>query len=54
MKLNLPMIKEKIQFYEEVKNILMDARILYNKGAAKIKHLATLSKSLNDLKVTIG
>jgi hypothetical protein len=33
-------MKEKILFFVQIKNILKEVKILYNKGAAKIKNLA--------------
>ena len=54
MKFNLPMIKEKIAFFEEIRNHLNSLKILYNKNAAQIKHLSQLSKRLADLRQHIG
>lgn len=54
MNFSLPQIKEKIQYFTEIKNIIEELRILYNKGAAKIKHLANLSRNLSELKMKIG
>jgi hypothetical protein len=54
MKFELPMIREKIQFFNDIKNILSDIRILFNKGAARIKHLESLTKILKDQKGKIG
>jgi hypothetical protein len=54
MKFNLPQIKEKIAFFEEIRNHLNSLKILYNKNAAQIKHLSQLSKKLSDIKYQIG
>jgi hypothetical protein len=54
MKFALPMIKEKILYFNEIKNLLSGLYILYNKNSAQIKHLAQLSKSLSHLKSKIG
>ena len=39
MKFSLPFVKEKINFFKDVKNILEEVKGHYKKGAAKIKHL---------------
>ena len=48
------MINEKISYYNEIRNNLIEFRILYNKGAAQIKHLQNLAKTFAELKYKIG
>lgn len=43
-------MKEKIAFFEEIRNHLNSLKILYNKNAAQIKHLSQLSKKLSDIR----
>ena len=54
MKCSLPNMKDKVIFFEELKSIFEDVRILYNKGAVKMKHLQTLTKTLMDMREKIG
>lgn len=54
MKFSLPFIREKISFFNDIKNILEQVKVHYNKGAAKIKHLDQLSKTLNEKRKAIG
>ena len=54
MKFNLPNIKEKIQYFNDIRNLLREVQILYNNGVAQIKHLAGLAKKLSDMKTNIG
>ena len=54
MHCDLPMIKEKIQYFIEIKDTLQQLRILYNKDVAKIMHIARLTKVLNEFKLKIG
>jgi len=54
MKFSLPYIKEKINFFNDIKTILEQVKVHYNKGAAKIKHLDQLSKTLNEKRRAIG
>lgn len=54
MKFNLPNIKEKIQYFNDIRNLLREVQILYNNGVAQIKHLAGLAKKLGDMKTNIG
>ena len=53
-KISLPLINEKIGYYNEIRNNLIEVRILYNKGAAQIKHLQNLAKVFAELKQKIG
>jgi hypothetical protein len=54
MKFMLPQIQVKIQYFNEIRNLLKTLKILYNKNAAQIKHLAQLAKTLNEMKGLIG
>ena len=47
-------MKEKKEFFEELKSIFEEVRILYNKGAVKMKHLQNLNKTLMDKREKIG
>jgi hypothetical protein len=49
VKFSLPQIKEKIMYFQDVQNRLLEVKILYSKGAARIRHLAELSHSLKEL-----
>ena len=54
MKVDIPLIREKMAYFKEIGDVLKEVRILYNKGAAKIKHLAQMSKVLSELKEKVG
>lgn len=54
MKFSLPFSKEKVNFFKDIKAILEEVKYHYNKGAAKIKHLDQMSKSLNEKRRAIG
>lgn len=50
MKFTLPQITNKIQFFNDIRNLLVDLRILFDKGEARIKHLQNLTKILSEIK----
>ena len=54
MKVPLPLIKEKIIYFNEISSLLNGLYILYNKNSAQIKHLAQLARNLNEMKTRIG
>lgn len=41
-------------YFQDIYNILLEVKILYSKGAAKIKHLNSLSNYLKELQRKIG
>lgn len=54
MKFSLPQITNKIQFFNDIRNLLLDLRILFDKGEARIKHLQNLTKNLSEIKQKIS
>lgn len=54
MKFDLPLIKEKVSFFEAVKHVFRDVQMLYNSGSAKIKHLGSMHRTFTELRQTIG
>ena len=49
MKFDLPLIREKVAFFENVKKVFKDVQELYNDGSAKLKHLGRMQETFGEL-----
>lgn len=54
MKFDLPLIREKVGFFEAVTHVFKDVQELYNAGSAKLKHLGSMQRTFGDLRTMIG
>lgn len=54
MKFDLPLIREKVAFFGNVKRVFEDVRDLYNAGSARLKHLGSMQRTFGELRTAIG